>query len=107
VLRSAAAELVQALASLSDDTGVVLIDGFHHDIVPLSDAQVEAAQAIPPPVIDADAPRPNPYPPGVGPAELGVRLTVMPTANISAVQAGDAENEATVVPGKARANVDF
>jgi acetylornithine deacetylase/succinyl-diaminopimelate desuccinylase-like protein len=107
VLRSASAELVRALASLTNELGDVVIEGFHEHVVPLTDAQVEAAKAIPAPIVGRDPAGPTPYPSALGEAELGRRLTAMPTANISAVQSGDVESEATVVPGFARASVDF
>jgi acetylornithine deacetylase/succinyl-diaminopimelate desuccinylase-like protein len=107
VLRSAPAELVRALASLTNEIGDIVIEGFHDDVVPLSDAQSEAAQAIPLPTVGNESDAPAPYPPELGRAELGRRLIGMPTANISAVHSGHIESSATVVPGVARANVDF
>jgi acetylornithine deacetylase/succinyl-diaminopimelate desuccinylase-like protein len=107
VLRSAAAELVRALASLTDEQGVVVIDGFHDHVTPLTETQRKAARAVPPPGRSLGVDGALPYPQGLDDAELGLRLNVMPTANISAIRTGDVGSELTIVPAQASANVDF
>src|SRR5262249_5062190 len=49
VYRSAATELSKAIASITDDSGKVLIDGFRDDITPPDAASLEAATRGAPP----------------------------------------------------------
>jgi acetylornithine deacetylase/succinyl-diaminopimelate desuccinylase-like protein len=107
VFRSAAAELVRALATLTDEHGTVAVEGFHDDVVPLTDTQVAAARAVPPPGAGIGVAGASPYPPGLDDADLGLRLNSMPTANISGLAAGDPASNLSIVPAAAAAKVDF
>jgi acetylornithine deacetylase/succinyl-diaminopimelate desuccinylase-like protein len=107
VLQSAPWTLTRALASLVDEDGNVLVDGFHDDVVAPSPAAADVARRL-------VAPGPGLGPggvsgslPGLTDEELALRLSYTPNANVSALAAGDAESENAVVPAVARARVDF
>lgn len=107
VLRSAPATLARALASLADEAGNVLVEGFLDDVVRPSEEQLAAAAEIEAPGAGL-APDGGPgNTPGLTQAELGRRLSFHPTANVSALAAGDVASGNSVVPAVARAKVDF
>jgi acetylornithine deacetylase/succinyl-diaminopimelate desuccinylase-like protein len=108
VFRSAAAELVRALATLTDADGIVTIDGFHNDIVPLTADELEALRSIPlPDAAGAALEGSSPFLAGDA-AELARRLIAEPTANIAGIVTGyDGPGAKTVLPAEARAKVDF
>jgi acetylornithine deacetylase/succinyl-diaminopimelate desuccinylase-like protein len=98
VLRSAPATLARALASLADEQGNVLVEGFQDDVGRPDEQALEWTRGIDPPGDGI---------PGLGREELARRLVFTPTANISALAAGDPASGATVVPAEASAQVDF
>lgn len=98
VLLSAPATLARAVASLADPRGHVLVDDFHDAVAEPSPEAVAWARGIDPPGNGI---------PGLDREQLALRLCFAPTANISAIEAGDAASGTTVVPAAARANVDF
>ena len=106
VYRSAPAELARALASLTDETGLVLVDGFHDAVVtPEPAALAAAAHGAPPPEARA----------GAGTSyvlhdrsELVRRLFFEPTANVAGLWAGySGPGSKTVLPASAHARLDF
>lgn len=107
VLESAPALLARALASLADETGLVLIEGFHDDVVDWEDAAVAAAEELVVPGEGLGAGGGSGNRPGLTAAELGRRLIFAPTANVSALAAGDIRSGNSVVPAEASAKVDF
>lgn len=109
VFRSAAAELVRALATLTDDDGRVAIDGFHDDIAPLAADEQAALASIPLPDGDGAAlDGKSPFVPGADAEELARRLVLEPTANIAGITSGyGGPGPKTVLPAEARAKVDF
>ena len=107
VLQSAPALLARALASLTDAAGDVLIEGFYDDVIAWDDATVAAAERIVAPGGDLGAGGRSGNRPGLTQPELGRRLILSPSANISAVGAGDIGSDNSIVPAVARAKVDF
>jgi acetylornithine deacetylase/succinyl-diaminopimelate desuccinylase-like protein len=107
VLQSAPALLTQALASLTDAAGDVRIAGFYDDVREWDDAAVAAAEQIVAPGGDLGAGGRSGNRPGLTQAELGRRLIFSPSANISAIEAGDIGSGNSVVPAEARAKIDF
>jgi acetylornithine deacetylase/succinyl-diaminopimelate desuccinylase-like protein len=107
IYRSATAELVSALTTMTDGQGIVTIDGFHDAITTPTALDNSALAQLEPPR-----------------AEIGVqgrtgflvadsrerarRLLFEPTANIAGVWAGHtAAGAKTVLPAEARAKIDF
>lgn len=108
VYRSATAILTQALASLLDADGRVLIPGFYEDLLAFSDedAALVAASPAAPGVIDPE------FPGALWPGDAHVltrRWLYEPTLNLASLHAGPdgGEHEATVLPASARARVDM
>ena len=107
VLQSAPALLVRALASLADAAGDVLIEGFYDDVVEWDGASVAAAEAIVAPGADLGVAGRSGNRAGLTQQELGRRLSFSPTANVSALHAGDIGSGNSVVPAAARAKLEF
>jgi acetylornithine deacetylase/succinyl-diaminopimelate desuccinylase-like protein len=107
VLRSSAWTLTRALASLVDEDGEVAIAGFHDAVAEPSPDAAEAARALVPPGETLGRGGASGWPPGHTAEELALRLSYGPTANISALGAGDPASETTVVPAAASARVDL
>ncbi|HET9937722.1 MAG TPA: M20/M25/M40 family metallo-hydrolase [Gaiella sp.] len=107
VLRSAPWTLTRALASLVDERGDVLVDGFLDDVAPPSPAAADVARRLVPPGAGLGPGGVSGALPGRGDEELALRLSYTPNANISALAAGDAGSEGAVVPAAARARVEF
>jgi acetylornithine deacetylase/succinyl-diaminopimelate desuccinylase-like protein len=106
VFRSAAVELVHALASLVDDRGNVLVEGFEAGILPFSEAERAAGLTVSPPGRDVGVDGQSPHLPGLDERALANRLLYTPTINISAIGAGDVQTGTGIVTATARANVD-
>ena len=109
ILPSAAWRLVQALAALKSPAGRVLIPGFYDDVLPPSQAQLEAIADQP----NMDAELREAYSVAAfvdnlsGPA-LIERLMFTPTCNIAGLLSGyTGEGTKTVLPAKAMAKIDF
>jgi acetylornithine deacetylase/succinyl-diaminopimelate desuccinylase-like protein len=106
--RSAPARLVAALATLVDDHGRVVVDGFHDDIVGPDPAALALARRLEPPDGAAVAlPGVDPFV-AEDPGRRMVRLVYEPTANVSGLWAGHApDRPGTILPAEAHATVDF
>jgi acetylornithine deacetylase/succinyl-diaminopimelate desuccinylase-like protein len=107
VLESAPALLARALASLTDAAGDVLVDGFYDDVVEWDEAAIAAAEQVVAPGAGLGVDGGSGNRPGLTQPELGRRLIFSPSANISAVAAGDVGSWNSVVPAEAHAKVDF
>lgn len=107
IYRSAAAELVRALATLVDDAGVVAIEGFHDAIAPVGAREAAALAGLEAPDAEIGVHGRT----GFLTADRGERarqLLFKPTANIAGVWAGHTgEGAKTVLPAEARAKIDF
>ncbi len=109
VVPSAAWELVEALKSLRDETGKVLIDGFYDDVLPVCAEEEEAWKKVPSPekglkkrlgidkfVNDATGDKVN------------IALYTEPSCNICGMSSGyTGEGQKTVTPCTASAKLDF
>jgi acetylornithine deacetylase/succinyl-diaminopimelate desuccinylase-like protein len=107
VLRSAAWTLTRALASLVDANGEVAIAGFYDAVREPDAAAAAVARALVPPGATLGPGGGSAWLPGLSIEELALRLSYTPTVNISALGAGDAASETTVVPAAATARVDL
>jgi acetylornithine deacetylase/succinyl-diaminopimelate desuccinylase-like protein len=106
VFRSAAVELVHAIASLVDANGNVLVPGFEDGILPFTDDERTAGLSVSPPGRDVGVDGVSPHLAGLDERALADRLLYTPTINISAIGAGDVQTGTGVVTATARANVD-
>jgi acetylornithine deacetylase/succinyl-diaminopimelate desuccinylase-like protein len=107
IYRSAAADLVRALASLVDERGVVAIDGFHAAIAPVTALETSALARIEPPASEIGVRGRSGFV-TADRRELARRLLFEPTANIAGMWAGHTVPGAkTVLPAEARAKIDF
>jgi acetylornithine deacetylase/succinyl-diaminopimelate desuccinylase-like protein len=102
-LRSAPWTLTQALGSLVDADGDVAIAGFHDDVAVPDATAADVARRLVPPGDGLGPGGSSGALPGRSVEELALRLSYTPTANISALDAGDAGSENNVVPAAARA----
>lgn len=107
VLRSAAWTLTHALASLVDANGDVAITGFRDDVSEPEPRAAGLARRLVPPGGTLGPGGTAGWLPGEDVEELAYRLSFAPTANISALGAGDVGSDTTVVPAAASARVDF
>jgi acetylornithine deacetylase/succinyl-diaminopimelate desuccinylase-like protein len=107
VLRSAAWTLTLALASLVDAEGEVAIEGFQDAVQEPGSAAEEALRTLVPPGASLGPNGASGWLPGRLVEELARRLSYGPTVNISALAAGDAGSETTIVPAAASARVDL
>jgi acetylornithine deacetylase/succinyl-diaminopimelate desuccinylase-like protein len=98
--------LSRLLASMKDDAGRVLIDGFYDDVVPLTEAEERAVDAIP----DVAPELMRTY--GFAKPETADRLERrhnLPTLNINAMEAGGGVGGQgrTIIPASATARLDL
>ena len=107
VFRSAAIELVHAIATLVDTHGNVLVEGFEADVLPFTAAEREAGLSVFPPGGDVGINGRSPHLPDLDDRALADRLLYTPTINVSSVTAGDSQTGTAVVTAAARANVDI
>lgn len=106
-LPNAAWRLVRALSTLADDDAHIRVDGFYDDVRPPTPAQEELLAEM--------SPEDEHYRREYGVARLvagreGLELRrslFMPTCNVSALAAGDAGGDKTIIPAEARAVLDF
>jgi len=108
VYRSAAGELVSALASLTDAGGRVAVQGFYDTVAPFTPEDEALVQSSPPVPAYAGAPA------GVDPrwgsdtTELTRRWLYEPTLCVTSIHAGgEREASASVLPAGAQARLDF
>jgi acetylornithine deacetylase/succinyl-diaminopimelate desuccinylase-like protein len=106
-LRSAPWTLTQALGTLVDRDGNVAIAGFHDDVAAPDATAVEVARRLVPPGENLGPGGSSAALQGKSVEELALRLSYTPTANISALDCGDAGSENNVVPATARARLQL
>lgn len=110
VAPSAAWHLVEALSTLRNPDGRVLIEGFYDDVVPPSNEDLAMLQALP---FDEEAERArlgiDSFVAGAQGDELRLRYFFEPTCNIAGIAAGFTVPGAskTVLPRQALAKLDF
>ena len=98
--------LARVLASMRDDDGRILIDGFYDDVKPIGDAERAAVAALPP--VD-DALREELWLGATegGGAPSGERI-MLPALNVRGLESGAVgEAAANAIPMLARASIDF
>jgi acetylornithine deacetylase/succinyl-diaminopimelate desuccinylase-like protein len=108
-LPSAAWRLVQALSSLKDDTGKILIPGFYDPALQPTEAQKEALRNLPDGTeIARQAFEVDQFIDNLTGYALRERSSFAPTANIAGLLSGyTGEGVKTVLPAKAMAKMDF
>lgn len=100
-----AMELSRLLASMKDANGRVLIDGYYDDVVPLSDVEKKALEAMP--VNDGELERELGIAKPEGGGKKLVELLQEPSLNIRGLQSAYVGDHAqNVVPDKAEASID-
>jgi len=96
--------LTHLLASMRDENGRILIDGFYDDIVPASAAEKAAIAAMPP--VEADLRREFQIARTEG-ESLNERI-MLPALNVSGIQSGGVGDKASnTLQASARAAIDF
>jgi acetylornithine deacetylase/succinyl-diaminopimelate desuccinylase-like protein len=100
-----AMELARLLASMKDANGRVLIDGYYDDVVPLSDLEKKALEAMP--VNDAELEHELGIAKPEGGGKKLVELLQEPSLNVRGFQSAYVGDHAqNVVPDKAEASLD-
>ncbi|MGC4037678.1 MAG: M20/M25/M40 family metallo-hydrolase [Chitinophagaceae bacterium] len=103
---SPAMNLVQLLASMKDDKGNVLIDGFYDDVIPLSASEKEAINKVPD--IEATLKKELGIKEPDGEGKPFLELLSLPTLNINGIQSGNVGSMASnQIPSKAEAVLDL
>ena len=99
----------KAVASLRDDDGHVLVDGFYDDVRPLSDAELAAISAEPDRTPElAHEYEVEHFLGGVSGTELQRRLEAEPCINVNGIHGGyGGEGTKTVLPSEAFAKLDI
>jgi acetylornithine deacetylase/succinyl-diaminopimelate desuccinylase-like protein len=101
-----ALSLVQLLASMKDDNGNILVDGYYDDVVPLSASEKEALTKIPDIEETLKQELGIAVPEGNGRSFL--ELLHLPTLNINGIKSADVgELAANIIPVKAEATLDL
>jgi acetylornithine deacetylase/succinyl-diaminopimelate desuccinylase-like protein len=101
-----ALSLVQLLASMKDDKGNILVEGYYDDVIPLLPSEKEALTKIP----NIEETLKNEL--GIATPEGGGRsfleLLHLPTLNINGIRSADVgELAANIIPTKAEATLDL
>jgi acetylornithine deacetylase/succinyl-diaminopimelate desuccinylase-like protein len=104
ILRSAPLELMRATASLTDDQGIITIEGFHEGVRTPGPEQLEATARIPLPTAAVTVDGVRPYVAG-DEAELARRLVFEPSMSISRMLVG--ESGVGAVPAEAGVTLRF
>jgi len=109
VIPNPAWRLVWALASLKNERDEILVEGFYHDVAPLSEAELAALARIP---TDAEKLKASAgldhLVQDVEGIELKKRLYAAPTCNICGFTAGHVHSgKKGIVPARATAHVDL
>ncbi len=100
-----AMELSRLLASMKDDDGRVLIDGYYDDVTPLGDAEKKALAEMP--ANDADLERELGIAKPEGGGKKLVDLLMQPSLNIRGLRSAYVGEQAqNVVPDRAEASLD-
>lgn len=101
-----AMRLVQLLASMKDEKGMVTIPGFYDDVTPLSETERKAVAAIPPveSILQEDLALARPD----GDGRSFMELLTIPTLNINGIQSANVgAMAANVIPTEATAVIDL
>lgn len=97
--------MAHLIASLRDEEGRILIDGFYDDVRPLTDADRAALAEVPP--VDDDLKRELALGRTEGRAPLNERVAV-PALNVRGIRGGNVgETAANVISSEASASIDF
>lgn len=102
-----AMKLAQLLASMKDDNGHVLIEGFYDDVVPLSDTEKTALAAIPDPgsMMQQELAFAAPETQGISYLES---IVTLPTLNINGMTSANTGKQASnIIPTIATATLDL
>jgi acetylornithine deacetylase/succinyl-diaminopimelate desuccinylase-like protein len=101
--------IASAVASLRDDDGRVLIDGFYDDVRPLTDSEIAAIAAEPDRTAEiAREYEVDSFLGGVSGYELQRRLETEPCVNVNGIHGGyGGAGSKTVLPSEAFAKLDF
>ena len=101
-----ALSLVQLLASMKDDKGNILIQGYYDDVVPLSSNEKEALSKIP--NIEETLKKELGIAEPEGSGKSFLELLHLPTLNINGIRSADVgELAANIIPTKAEATLDL
>ena len=101
-----ALSLVRLLASMKDDDGNILIDGYYDDVVPLSASEKEALKKIPD--IEESLKKELGIMKPEGSGKSFLELLHLPTLNINGIKSADVGDlAANVIPTKAEATLDL
>jgi acetylornithine deacetylase/succinyl-diaminopimelate desuccinylase-like protein len=102
---NAAMELAWLLASMEDQNGRVLIDGFYDDVAPVSDAEKQAIAALP--QMDAEIARELGIARPDGAGKKLAELLMEPSLNIRGLRSATiGEQTPNIIPEKAEASLD-
>jgi len=98
--------LAKLLASMKDDKGRVLVEGFYDDVVPLGDAEKKALKEMP--QTDADLMREYGLASVDGAGRTLAELINEPSLNIDGIRSEYVGNESrTIIPAEATATIDL
>jgi acetylornithine deacetylase/succinyl-diaminopimelate desuccinylase-like protein len=101
-----ALSLVQLLASMKDDKGNILIQGYYDDVIPLSSSEKEALSKIP--NIEETLKKELGIAEPEGSGKSFLELLHLPTLNINGIRSADVgELAANIIPTKAEATLDL
>jgi acetylornithine deacetylase/succinyl-diaminopimelate desuccinylase-like protein len=98
--------LVQLLATMKDDSGRVLIEGWYDDVTPLTDVEIKAIREAPAAEDQLKAELGIAHPDGSGKTLLA--LILEPSLNINGIKSADVQDRArNVIPTVAMATLDL
>jgi acetylornithine deacetylase/succinyl-diaminopimelate desuccinylase-like protein len=98
--------LVELLATMKDENGTVLVDGYYDDITPLSASEKEALAKIP--NIEETLKKELGIAAPEGGGKSFTELLHLPTLNINGIRSADVgELAANIIPAKAEATLDL
>jgi acetylornithine deacetylase/succinyl-diaminopimelate desuccinylase-like protein len=101
-----ALSLVQLLASMKDDKGHILVEGYYDDVIPLSANEKEALAKIP--NIEETLKKELGIAEAEGDGKSFLELLHLPTLNINGIKSADVgELGANIIPTKAEAMLDL
>jgi len=101
-----ALSLVQLLASMKDDKGKILVDGYYDDVVPLSQSEKDALKKIP--NIEETLKKELGIAEPEGSGRSFLESLHLPTLNINGIKSADVgELGANIIPTKAEAMLDL
>ena len=101
-----ALSLVQLLATMKDDKGHILVEGYYDDVIPLSSGEKEALSKIP--NIEETLKKELGIAEPEGGGKSFLELLHLPTLNINGIRSADVgELAANIIPTKAEATLDL